>query len=68
MRQPADGESEPEGGRAAERLREFLEKRLPPGAPVEELNEEIAKLVKEHAERSRSEEDQGTCNPLDDNP
>ena len=68
MRQPADDESEPEGGRAAERLREFLAKRLPPGASVEELNAEIAKLKKENAERSQSEEDQSISSQLDDNP
>lgn len=31
MRRPDDPEPEPEGGRAAERLREFLAEHLPPG-------------------------------------
>jgi hypothetical protein len=48
MRRPGDTEAEPEGGRAAERLREFLKKRLPPGASPEELNAEIAKWKKEN--------------------
>jgi hypothetical protein len=66
MRRPAGDEPEPEGGRAAERLREFLAKRLPPGASPEELNAEIAKWKNE--ERSRSETDQDASSPLDDNP
>lgn len=48
MRRPGDNEPEPEGGRAAERLREFLQERLPAGASPEELNAEIAKLKKEN--------------------
>lgn len=42
MKKPGDETPDPPGGRAAERLREFLEKRLPPGATPEDLNPEIA--------------------------
>ncbi len=66
MRRPGDDGPEPEGGRAAERLREFLAKRLPPGASVEELNAEIARWKKEHEEHSRSEKDQDTSGSPDD--
>jgi hypothetical protein len=65
--QPNDNEPEPTGGRAAERLREFLAKRLPPGASVEELNAEIAKGKKGNEEQSGSETDQDTSGPPDDN-
>jgi hypothetical protein len=54
MRRPGDTEREPKGGRAAERLREFLKERLPPGASPEELNPEAAKSKKEN-------EDEGGC-------
>ena len=54
MRNPEDDQPSPPGGRAAERLREFLEKRLPPGASPEELNPEVAeeKRKKENEEES----------------
>jgi len=39
---PDDDEETPPGGRAAERLKEFLERRLPPGHSPEELNPEAA--------------------------
>jgi hypothetical protein len=42
MKKPGDETPDPPGGRAAERLREFLEKRLPPGATPDDLNPEIA--------------------------
>ena len=48
MKRPGDNEPEPEGGRAAERLREFLKERLPAGASPEELNAEIAKWKEEN--------------------
>lgn len=48
MRRAGDNEPEPEGGRAAERLREFLKERLPEGASPEELNAEIAKWKEEN--------------------
>jgi hypothetical protein len=40
MKRPGDNEPEPEGGRAAERLREFLRQRLPPDASAEEIQAE----------------------------
>jgi hypothetical protein len=58
MRRRGQDEPEPEGERAAERLREFLKKRLPPGASPEELNAEIAKWTKENQNRSGDEADQ----------
>src|SRR5579871_6006853 len=36
MKRPGDNEPEPEGGRAAERLREFLRERLPQDVDTEE--------------------------------
>jgi len=42
MKKPGDETPDPPGGRAAERLREFLDQRLPPGASPEDLNPEIA--------------------------
>jgi hypothetical protein len=39
---PDDDKEAPPGGRAAERLKEFLERRLPPGHSPEELNPEAA--------------------------
>jgi len=54
MRRPGDSKPEPEGGRAAERLRDFLSKRLPPGGSPEDLNPERAKEAKQAEERSRS--------------
>ncbi len=42
MKKPGDDTPDPPGGRAAERLREFLEKRLPPGATPDDLNPDIA--------------------------
>ena len=68
MRRPGDDEPEPEGGWAAERLREFLAKRLPPGASVEELNAEIAPWKKEHEEQSGSAKDQDISSLPDDHP
>ena len=58
MRGPHDNEVEREGGRAAERLREFLAKRLPPGVSVDETHEEISEETEEHP--GRQDED-GTC-------
>jgi len=57
MERPGDNEPEPEGGRAAERLREFLRERLPAGASPEELNAEIAKWKKENEGEPRTETD-----------
>jgi hypothetical protein len=63
VRRPGDPDSSAsDGGHAAERLREFLAKRLPPGAAAEELEAEIAKWKKENAERS----DVSPSNPPDD--
>jgi hypothetical protein len=57
MKRPGDDEPEPEGGRAAERLREFLQERLPAGASPEELNAEIAKWKKENEGEPSGETD-----------
>ena len=38
-RRPGDTEREPQGGRAAERLREFLDQRFPEGSPPQEGEE-----------------------------
>jgi hypothetical protein len=39
MQSPKDKAFNPPGGRAAERLRDFLEKRLPPGEAQTELDD-----------------------------
>ena len=54
MKRPGDNEPEPPGGRAAERLREFLRQRLPPNASPEEIRAEAERLAKEETERSKS--------------
>jgi hypothetical protein len=54
MNRPGDKEPEPSGGRAAERLKEFLRQRLPPDASPEEIQAESERLEKEEAERSQS--------------
>ena len=56
MQGPHDDKLEQEGGRAAERLREFLAKRLPPGASIEDINAEVAKWKKENEEHPGNEE------------
>ena len=58
MRGPHDNELEREGGRAAERLREFLAKRLPPGSSVDDITAEISKETEEHPGRQNEE---GAC-------
>jgi hypothetical protein len=58
VRGPHDNEVEREGGRAAERLREFLAKRLPPGVSVDEIHGEISEETEEHP--GRQDED-GAC-------
>jgi len=40
MKRPGDEEPEPPGGRAAERLREFLRERLPAETPSEKARNE----------------------------
>ena len=47
MRRPGEEDSAEPGDHAAERLREFLAKRLPPGASTADLNAELAKLKAE---------------------
>jgi hypothetical protein len=57
MKGPGDEESEPPGGRAAERLREFQRQRLPPDATPEEIQAEAERLAKE------AEEERSRCGP-----
>ena len=59
MRRPGDTESDPPGGRAAERLREFLRKRTPPDAPspnIEEEEDKDAGKEKNQNSASRNQE------------
>jgi hypothetical protein len=67
MKGPHDEKLEPEGGHAAERLREFLAKRFPPGASVDEINAAISKKEEEHTghedEACRSEDDRPNEEP-----
>ena len=53
-KQPEDAPSVP-GGHAAERLREFLRERLPPGTSTDALNPEI--VDEETANRDRGAEE-----------
>jgi hypothetical protein len=62
MKGPHDQELDPEGGHAAERLREFLAKRFPPGASVDEITT-ISKKEEKHT--GRKEEDEA-CRSEDD--
>jgi len=55
MKRPDDKEPEAAGGRAAERLREFLRQRLPPEASAEEVQAEAERLTKEETERSQNQ-------------
>ena len=57
MKRPNENEPEPKGGRAAERLREFLKERLPEGVSPEELNPEAEKRKKKNEEEAGCEPD-----------
>jgi hypothetical protein len=57
MKRPGDNEPEPAGGRAAERLREFLRQRLPENASPEEVQAETERWKKQEAERSPSQQE-----------
>ena len=57
MERPGDPEPEAKGGRAAERLREFLKERLPEGGSPEELNPEAAKPKKDKEDEDDCETD-----------
>jgi len=59
MKRPADNEPEPEGGRAAERLREFQRQRHLPDASPEDTQKEAERRKKEEAERSQSPTEAG---------
>jgi hypothetical protein len=58
MRRPGDEEPEPAGGRAAERLREFLRQRVPSDAASEEAQKETESGGKQETNGSLSDEDQ----------
>jgi hypothetical protein len=64
MKGPHDEELELEGGHAAERLREFLAKRFPPGASVDEISAAISK--KEDKEHPGREDEDEACRSEDD--
>ncbi len=65
MRNPNDTNPDPPGGRAAERLREFLEKRAPSEAPPE--NEESGKEDETGSKNDKSQTDrQENVQPEDD--
>jgi len=55
--------STPEGGHAAERLREFLRKRLPPGTSPEELNPAAGKN-----DQAGNNKDNESSSPNEDKP
>jgi hypothetical protein len=56
-RRPGDTEPEPPGGRAAERLREFIDQRFPGGVPVPEGTREDAADEDCGAEQAEQQED-----------
>jgi hypothetical protein len=55
MQPPKDKGSNPQGGRAAERLRDFLEKRLPPGEAEAELDDRTNTKPEQQKERASNE-------------
>lgn len=58
-RRPGDTQPDPPGGRAAERLREFIDQRFPGGPPPREGDEARDRRDEEGEERDDSEERQG---------
>lgn len=54
---PDDNKETPPGGRAAERLKEFLERRLPPGHSPEELNPEAAENEEPEEDAEKSDDE-----------
>ena len=60
MRKKGEDSPSVPGGHAAERLREFLRERLPPGAPPDELNPELAKNKKDKDRRPGENKDEAT--------
>ena len=58
MRRPDDKDPDPKGGRAAERLKEFLRERAPAGLPSEE--------EKEKEEGSTEQNPESPSNPTPD--
>jgi hypothetical protein len=55
-RRPDDTKPDPPGGRAAERLREFIDQRFPGGSPSKEGDEAGDRRDEEGKERDDSEE------------
>jgi hypothetical protein len=60
MRKKGEDSPSVPGGHAAERLREFLRERLPPGASPDELNPELAKNKKDKDRRPGENKDEAT--------
>jgi len=58
MRKKSEDSSSVPGGHAAERLREFLRERLPPGASPDELNPDLAKNKPDLA-KNKKDKDRG---------
>lgn len=54
-RRPGDTEPEPPGGRAAKRLREFINQRFPGGSPPREGKEEKDRKEKERRQHEESD-------------
>jgi len=65
MKRPGDNEPDPVGGRAAERLREFLRERLPEGMSPDEANPHIDHLTAETPKRSELETEPDNATPPD---
>jgi len=59
MRRPGDNSPDPPGGRAAERLRDFLEKRM----PVDQADAEVENLIdRSHSSEKDRDQDQSVTN------
>jgi hypothetical protein len=56
-RRPGDNEKDPPGGRAAERLREFIDQRFPGGSPPREGEETVDRRDEEDKERDADPEE-----------
>ena len=60
-RRPGDNEPEPPGGRAAERLREFINQRFPGGLPPSQTaREEVSDHDSKQGEESDTDEERRT--------
>jgi hypothetical protein len=65
VKRPGENKPDPVGGRAAERLREFLRERLPEGMSPEEINPQAEQRISETQTRSELENQPEKATPPD---